>query len=222
MELLAGKLKTGAGANSTIVSQEKLPLDLGKYPIMIVYIHGAIKEPAEQAIIDFAKRGGKLILLHHSISSGKRPNRFWFPFLGVKLPTGEFSQGGYKYYEDINMHMVNLAPQHYVTSNKVSWPATIQYTSSDLGGGEKAYPAVELHDTEVYLNQVFEGGRTILLGIKYFEPESKRTYMQDRGGWYRRAEKGWVFYFMAGHSGKEFQDPVYSQILVNAVAWDPK
>ena len=31
-------------------------------------------EPAEKTFIQYAESGGKLVLLHHSISSGKRPN----------------------------------------------------------------------------------------------------------------------------------------------------
>jgi hypothetical protein len=218
MEVLAAKLRAGAGTESTIVQQTQIPAGTAQYGAMIVYIHKTIGEPAEKAFIAYAEAGGKLILLHHSISSGKRPNKYWFPFLGVSLPTGDVAQGGYKYYDPVTMELVNLAPKHYITTHKVAWDGTTAYSSSGSGGGEKQCQSIVLPDTEVYLNHVFDGDRTILLGVKCKEPKSGITYMQDRGGWYRPAGKGWVMYFMAGHSGKDFEHSGYAQILVNAVA----
>ena len=43
--------------------------------------------------------------------------------------------------------------------------------------------------------------------------------MQDRAAWYKKAGKGIIFYFMPGHSAKEFENPAYAQILVNAVTF---
>jgi hypothetical protein len=215
MRMLAVRLKAGAGVDSAIVKQAEIPRDLSRFSATIVYIHGAIDEAAEKAFVDYAEAGGKLILLHHSISSGKRPNRYWFPFLGVSLPLGELSQGGYKYFEDIEMEIVNLAPNHFVTTHQVNYEAKVAYKS---GGLEKELPGFALRETEVYLNHVLEGGRTVLLGLKFRDPKSGITYMQDTAGWYKRAGRGIVMYFMPGHSVKEFENPAYSQILVNAVA----
>jgi hypothetical protein len=214
MQVLAARLEAGAGARCTLVRQTEIPASLERFSALIVYIHGRIGEPAEKTFIDYANSGGKLVLLHHSISSGKRPNQFWFPFLGISLPEGDVAQGGYKYYEGIVMDMVNLAPKHFITTNKVRYPSTTSFKGSDL-------PCFELDDTEVYLNHVFSGERTILLGVKFKEPKSGALYMQDTGGWYRPAGKGWVFYFMAGHSVHEFENSSYSQIVVNAISFKP-
>jgi hypothetical protein len=203
MEVLAAKLKAGAGATSTIIKQDAIPEDLKPYSTMIVYIHKTITEPAEKRFIQYAEEGGRLILLHHSISSGKRPNKFWFPWLKIELPTGDFATGGYKYYEGITMDLVNLAPGHYVTSNKLN------------------FKSVELHETEVYLNHILKGERTLLLGIKYTDAKSGVTYTQRTGGWLMKTGNGMVFYFMAGHSAKDFENPTYSQIIVNALTYKP-
>ncbi len=213
MQTLAARLKTGAGADSTIVKQTEMPRDISPYAAVIVYIHREIGEPAERAFIDYAERGGKLILLHHSISSGKRPNRYWFPFLGVSLPLGDLS-GGYKFFEGTEMEIVNLAPDNSITTRQVTYGEKIPYRGQEL-------PGFELRDTEVYLNHVFEGDRTILLGLRFREPKSGATYMQDTAGWYKRAGKGMVMYFMPGHSVAEFENPAYAQILVNAVRFKP-
>ena len=86
METLARELKTRAGVNAGIVRQEAMPADLSRYRAVFVYIHGDITPVAEHAFIDYARAGGRLILLHHTISSGKRKNKDWLPFLGVELP----------------------------------------------------------------------------------------------------------------------------------------
>jgi type 1 glutamine amidotransferase len=65
------------------------------------------------------------------------------------------------------------------------------------------------------------GLRKWSLGIKVREPKSGTLYMQDSGGWYKKTDRGSVFYFMAGHTGHEFENPAYSQILVNTVSFKP-
>jgi len=86
-------------------------------------------------------------------------------------------------------------------------------------GGDR--DAMKNPATEAYGNQGLGGPRTILLGMKFREEKSGVTYTQDTAGWYKKVGKGWVMYFMPGHSGKEFEDPVYAQILVNAVNFRP-
>jgi hypothetical protein len=212
MEVLAAHLSSGAGVTSTIVKQTEMPADLGAYSAVIVYIHKTMGEPAERAFIDYANSGGKLILLHHSISSGKRKNKYWFPFLGISLPVTDFSQGGYKWIEPVTLEIVNLAPRHYITTNSVKYDSRISYK-------DKEYPGFVLKDTEVYLNHVYSKPRTSLLGLKYTDAQSGMTYMQDSAGWIMKADKGTVIYFMPGHTEHEFENPIYGQILLNAVKY---
>ena len=222
MEVLATKLKTAEGIESMLVKQTEMPADLSKYSCLIVYIHKSIGEPAEKAFIQYTVLGGKLVVIHHSISSGKRANKYWFPFLKISLPEGDFEKGGYKWIEPVAMELVNLAPKEYITSHKVRYPSKIVYTSSDKGGGTKMYPGFKLEDTEVFLNHVLNTPRTILLGLKYTDAKTGKTYMQDRAGWYMPAKKGWVVYLMAGHTVRDFENPIYGQIVVNAVAFRPQ
>lgn len=222
MDILAAKLKATEGIESTIVSQTEIPSDLSKYSALVVYIHKSIGEPAEKAFIRYAESGGKLVVIHHSIGSGKRANRYWFPFLKISLPGGDFEKGGYRWILPVAMELVNLAPKEYITSHKVKYPSKIAYTSSDKGGGTKMYPGFKLEDTEVFLNHALNAPRTILLGLKCTDPKTGKTYMQDRAGWYMKAGKGTVMYFMAGHSAKDFGNSAYAQILVNALTFDRK
>jgi Trehalose utilisation len=213
IRILAVQLKAH-GIDSETVSEDAIPTKLSSYPAVLVYLHKVLAEPAEKAFIAYANSGGKLIVLHHSISSQKRQNPAWLDFLGVKLPEGDVAQGGYKYYDPVNLTLVNLAPKDWITTHDVRWTSRAEYRGEDRD-------AIELPATEVYLNHVLDGPRTVLLGLKFREDKSGVTYQQDTAGWYKKAGKGWVMYFMAGHSGKEFEDPVYAQILVNAVNYRP-
>ena len=164
MQVLAGRLKASGNIESAIVKQAEMPPELSGYAAVLVYIHRNISEPAEKAFIAYADGGGKLILLHHSISSGKRKNKYWFGFLGISLPERDFSQGGYKWIEGVEFEAVNLAPQNDVTTHDVKYPARITYRSSEAGGAEKEYDGLALEDSEVYLNHVYTEPRTILMG----------------------------------------------------------
>ena len=75
-----------------------------------------------------------------------------------------------------------------------------------------------MRQTEVYLNHVLRGPRTILMGLVFKEEKDGKTWMQDTAGWVRPAAKGWVYYFMPGHTGHDFEDPTYGRIVVNAIA----
>src|SRR4029077_14960833 len=72
MEHVAAKLKSEENISSKLVWQTNLPPDLSPFPAVIVYIHKDLKPAAEKAFIEYTEAGGKLIVLHHSISSGKR------------------------------------------------------------------------------------------------------------------------------------------------------
>jgi Trehalose utilisation len=212
-QILAVQLRTH-GIQSETVGQASLPAKLSSYPAVLVYIHEVLSASTERALIDYANSGGKLIVLHHSISSQKRQNPNWMQFLGVSLPEGDVTQGGYKFYDPVPATLVNLAPKEWITTHDVRWESRAEYRGEDRD-------SIELPATEVYVNHVLNGPRTILLGLKFVDRKSGVTYVQDTAGWYKKAEKGWVMYFMAGHSGKEFDDPAYAQILTNAVNFKP-
>jgi hypothetical protein len=216
METLAAKLKAAEGVPATIVKQTEMPSGLARYSAVVVYIHKAITQSAETCFIQYAKDGGRLVLLHHSIGSGKRQNRDWFPFLQISLPEQDFDRGGYRWTEGIGMDLVNLAPAEYITTHHVKYDGDVDYTSSDSGVASRR-PGFRLDGTEVYLNHVLTGPRTNLLGLKYTDRDTGKTYMQDRAGWYMQRGKGWVVYLMAGHSITDFENAAYGQIAVNAI-----
>lgn len=208
MEIVAQRLKQDEGIASTIVKQDEMPAELAKYSAIIVYVHKKLADAPAKAMVDYTNAGGKLVALHHSISSGKRENKHWFPFLGVDLPKGDVEQGGYKWTEGVTLHVLNRAPAHFITTHKV------KYDAQNPSG-------FALEDSEVYLNHTFTGPRTVLLGLKYTDAKTGKTWMQDTAGWLKPSGKGWIVYLMPGHRAQEFQHPAYSRIVLNAVIFKP-
>ncbi len=214
MEVLARRLKAEEGVTSQLVDQGHLPGTLATFNAVVVYIHKGLEASAEQKFIEYARAGGRLVLLHHSISSGKRQNHDWFSFLGVDLPQGDVEQGGYKWIEDVQVKWFNLAPNHFIMTNRIAYRQTVT-TGSD--NGTQTFPAFTLSNTEVYLNHVLKGPHTLLMGLQYTDPKTARTWTQQTAGWIRPVEKGWVIYFMPGHTLHDFEDPVYGRIVINAL-----
>lgn len=221
MRVLARQLQARAGVTSHIVAQTNVPADLSRFGAVLVYVHRSLDAQVERALVDYAQAGGKLIPLHHSISSGKRTNHLWFPFLGVRLPQGSLSQGGYTWVEPVAVEFVCVAPDHFIMTNQVVYPRQIPYRRGDGAEPETPLPGFRLTDSEVYLNHTFTAPRTVLMGLKYTDAQTGQVYMQDRAGWLRGAGKGWIIYFQPGHSAADFEEPAYAQILANAVLFRP-
>jgi hypothetical protein len=223
MEVLARKLEAGASARVQLVTQTNLPTGLDRFSAVFVYIHRDLFDAPEHVLIQYARDGGKLVVLHHSISSGKRKNPDWFRFLGVELPTGDVRQGGYKWIEPARLEVVNLASRHYITTHGIKYPETFAFPFSSLGSASAALskPGFVLPDSEVYLNHVLQGPREILLGFRYHDPTTGTDYAQTTAGWYRPAGRGWIFYYLPGHGIQDFENPVYAQILVNTLRFKP-
>ncbi len=226
MEVLSAFLvKSGQDMDVQIVDQQNLPQEFSGYNSVILYIHKNMEETTEKKVIEYTQNGGRLICLHHSISSAKAKNKYFFPFLGIQLDgtenprDAELPGGGYVWLEPVNLIVVNLNPQHFVTSNNITWKEKMNYTPSDLLSGKKEYSSVSFPESEVYLNHKFTDGKekTILLGIKFYDYRNDQLFMQDRAGWYKKSGRGDIFYFMPGHSSRDFENPVLSQMIGNAI-----
>jgi hypothetical protein len=228
MEAIAQFLKTKGGIESVIVDQTHLPQDWSGFRAVLGYIHGKLAEATEIKFIEYTKKGGRLVLLHHSISSGKARNRHFFDFLGIELTEPDkarepsVSGGHYAWRDPIDQVIVNLHPAHYITSHEIQWPERERYLSSDLPSSERDWPALTLRNSEVYVNHKFTDGRakTVLLGFKWTDDRNGQQYLQDRTGWYRRQDAGWVVYLQPGHSTEELRIPTVSQMILNAITWD--
>ena len=161
-------------------------------------------------------------MLHHSISSSKRRNKRWLHFQGVSLPEGAADKGGYFWAGGITQTIVKLEPDHFITTNKVSYPEQVPFKAA-TDAEERTCPGFTLKDSEVYMNHVLEkdNSRTCLLGVKYNDSHTGRTYMQTHAGWVKASGKGWIVYLQPGHSIRDLENPTFARILLNAVLWKP-
>ena len=222
MHFLADVLKSEENLSTLVVAQDELPAELGAFRAVVVYIHGELRPPIEESLIRYTRRGGKLIVLHHSISSGKRKNREWFAFLGIALPTGDLAAGGYHWIEPATFDLVNLAPDHFITTHKVDYPAHLPFRLPDEPYPPPERPAFTLTGSEVYLNHTFTAPRTVLLGFQYVDDRNGgKVYQQNTAGWIMAAGQGLVIYLKAGHSRSDFEHPTYLRIVLNAVVFRP-
>lgn len=229
MLVLANILSEKGGFDVTLVEQNALPADWSGYRAVIGYIHRVLEVPAEMAIINYTQNGGRYIALHHSISSKKASNEFYFDFLGIRLDDPKTAKdpalpgGGYAWREEVTLTLVNLNPAHYITRHEVIWDNEVLYTSSDQPGVEGTYPAIELHESEVYLNHKYTDGRAkaVLAGLRFFDDRNGQMFMQDRAAWTKPVGNGEVVYLMAGHSATDFENSHYAQMIINAINWVP-
>ena len=233
MDLLADFLRQKGNLEVTIVDQAHLPESMSPYQAVIGYIHGNLEVPTEKAIIDYTQNGGKYICLHHSISSGKAKNKYYFDFLGIQLDHPEFSMfpvkpaAGYGWYHDgdngVTYILVNLNKHHYITNHNIQWGDTIGYTSSDGPAVAGKYPSMVLPKTEIYINHKFTDGRekTVLCGLKCYDPRNGELFMQDRAVWLKPAGKGTIVYIMPGHTSADYKNPNIAQMVLNAIVWQP-
>lgn len=221
MDVLAKFLTEKGKLPVKIIEQQSLPKQLSGYKAVIVFIHRDLHEQTERTIIDYTKSGGRLIALHHSISSKKAENKFYFDFLGIQLNKGPMEEGGYAW-KPSSWTLVNLNPKHYITNHNIDWDEQVTYSSSDQPAVEKLYPGINLKDdSEVFINHRFTDGRqkTVLCGLIYTDKKSDKTYMQDRGVWIKKQDKGTIVYLMPGHSISDYQNENIAQMVLNAVNW---
>jgi hypothetical protein len=224
MELLYRLLHENCGYDVEVKTQPEMPAELSPYKAVIVFIHGRMFEEPEKAFIAYTKAGGKLIVLHHSISSGKRSNKYWFDFLGIKLPQGDWQEGGYKWIEPVAQKVININPLHYITSHDVEYEGKMAFHTDRVKPAD--YPCFTLKEnSEVYLNHTFTDGneKTLLLGFIYDGKEiGGQKIMQHTSGWLKKVGKGWLVYLQPGHSLEDMRTKPFQQILINAIRWMPE
>ncbi len=220
MEVLADAFEKKAGFTVVSIKQQKLPDDLSDFTAVFNFVHRPMTPRAEQLCIEYARNGGRHVLLHHAISSSKRQNPKLLAELNSEVPPGRKPANGF-YVERGTLALVNLAPKHFITSNGITYPA--KHSFPDAAGEPSECESFSFDNTEIFLNLKFHPcpERTTLYGITFRDADGK-SFAQDAGGWVMRTGKGYSFYFQAGHEARDFTNSIYQQILINCVLWKPK
>ena len=220
MNALAKFLREEGCRDVRCVEQKLLPEKLSDCQAVFMYIHGRMTQPTEKALIDYATSGGRLIILHHGIASARRSNAAWLKLTGIHIARRDNPKYPWKVLGNTTHTLVNLRPGHYITTHRVRYDRVVDYLSSDCPSRPARLPAIDLKNTEVFLNQHFTDGRakTVLFGFRA-ETADGKVVMQDRSGWYKPAGKGWVFYLQPGHCVSDFQNRGYCQVILNCLTW---
>lgn len=221
MKALAAAWKP-LGVDAVVMDQVEYKKRMGglKAAAVVNYIHHEFDSAVEEQMIRWTEAGGRLIVLHHGMASGKMKSAKWPGFMGVKILPKDHPQAPWKVHMG-RFHLVNLQPGHFVTTHGVKYEGGgVSYMPSDGPAAEQWVEELVFEDTEIFHNQLFTDGRqkTVLFGIKGETVEGK-LIEQDRGGWMKAAGKGWIFYFQPGHFARDFGNKGYMQVLTNAVRW---
>jgi len=224
MEALTKGLQSKGNYNIQYNEQDNLAENLSSFHAVFMYIHTLMTPRTEKILIQYAQQGGRLIILHHGIASGRIKNPDWLKLTGIYMAPRNHPTRPWKVIANTTHTMVNLQPNHYITSHQVKYDRTIEYKSSDSPSQPESFPALDLKNTEVFLNQQFTDGRekTVLFGLHCVDPDTGNVYQQDRCGWYKHTGKGWVFYYQPGHSAGDFEHPAFLQIILNTLTWQPE
>lgn len=223
MKVLGKFLEEKGKYEITMVEQEKMPEDLSNYEAIFQFIHSDMHDQTAAALIDYTNAGGRLVVLHHGISSKKKKTKGWYEFLGVNLDMSENAHFRYEWLKPVPFTLVNLRPGHYITSHNVNYTHTVQYRSSDEPSEMIELPAMNFEGSEVFINHQFTDGRekTVFLGFLFEDQRTGKTVMQDRSGWYKKAGDGILFYIHPGDVPSDFENRDYCQIILNSLHYKP-
>ena len=223
MAALAEFLRGEAGYKVRYVDSKDAPPDLSPFAAVLMYIHRPIRPDVEKAMIAYTNAGGRMLVLHHGLASAKMRNPAWMRLAGMYIAPRNDPNHPWRVIDETTHTLVNLRPGHYITSHKVKYDREVEYVSSDAPSRPAKLPALDFKNTEVFLNQHFTDGRakTVLFGFRCEREGGGKAIMQDRGGWYKRAGRGWLFYLQPGHTASDFRNPNYRQIIRNCLTWRP-
>jgi hypothetical protein len=216
-------LRREGGFDIRRIDQKDLGGDLRACHAVFMYIHGPFDAAAEKVLIEYVTGGGRLVVLHHGIASARVRNPDWLRMAGVAISPRDDPKHPWRVIGQTTHTLVNLQPGHYITSHNVTYGRTVEYVSSDAPGPAVKRPALDLPNTEVFVNQQFtdDPRKTVLFGSMCIDPQTGQTIMQDRGGWYKPAGSGWLFYLQPGHAESDFRERNYCQIILNCLTWPP-
>ncbi|MCX7044168.1 MAG: ThuA domain-containing protein [Candidatus Sumerlaeota bacterium] len=222
MQILAAFLRDEAKYDPQIIEPARLESNLAPYAAVFMYIHGPMDARVEKILADYARGGGRLVILHHGLASARMKNPEWLRLTGIRISPRDDPKTPWRVVSETTFSLVNLNPTHYITSHNVEYSGRVEYQSADTSGPAQ-FPVLDLPKTEIFLNQQFTDGRekTVLFGFRGVDPKTGELFMQDRGGWLKPTDRGWVFYLQAGHAESDFRNRNYCQIIWNCLTWKP-
>jgi hypothetical protein len=109
--------------------------------------------------------------------------------------------------EGVTIEAVSSASDEFVTTNRVSYPDLVTTRVPSSGAVGAPLPCIGFPESEVHLNHVLSGERTVLLALKHTDAWTDRAWIQRMGGWTHAVGWGRLCYFTPGHSVQDFEKP---------------
>lgn len=225
MEVLDAFLQANGPFRLHILEQADFPKTLPPDTTAVIeFVHGQLSDAIAATIMEYTLGGGRTLVIHHGLSSGKKSTKGWYKFLGVNLDASPDCPHPYGWLHDVDFQLVNLQPNHYITSNHVVYSATATYRPSDTPSETQSLPALSFANSEVFINHQFTDGREkqVLFGFSFQHPQTGEVIQQDRSGWMKKKGRGWLFYLHPGHTVEDFKTLGYCQIIQNCLDWSPE
>ena len=200
--------------------------DMREYETVLNYVHKPLLPPVEIAMIDYCNAGGRMLVLHHAISSSKMQNPKWLEFLGVRLYPRDHAEHPWYVSGSVTYTMVCLAPDHYIAQHDVKYDRTVEYSSTDRPAYNGRRKAFDIPDTEIFHNQRLDDdkNRVLLFGYMRNPAEGEKTpasvpLTEDSAGWLKPTGKGLIIYLQAGHANADYLNPNFAQVIDNCLNW---
>lgn len=209
---------------------------------IITYNKNCYSNTTVSALIEFTQKGGRLIALHHNISSMMMRQPKWLAFAKVQIEKGEHAKYPWSVMEGGDLFLFNLSPNHPITTNNVTFPdsapiletygmkadasqwvlthalTTVEMTKVSQ---ERTQPALKFHESEYFINHVLLPApeRVLLFGEYFIFPKKGKAFISANGGWMLPVGRGKLFYFMPGHSSHDYNEE-YCHIIKNALEFE--
>jgi hypothetical protein len=89
---------------------------------IITYNKNLYTPTTVKALINYTNNGGRLIALHHNISSMMLRRPEWLNFCQIEIIRGPGVEYPWSVIEGGDLYLYNLAPRHPVTTDGISYP----------------------------------------------------------------------------------------------------
>jgi len=181
--------------SQTKTSEAFTPANLGSCDVVVMYdMMPTITADEEAALLAFLKRGGGLVVLHHTIC-GRQESAAFERIVGGKFLSKPETRDGRELPRSIPTagvkYTVHIAdPKHPITRGMTD------FTIED----------------ELYSNMIVDPNDHVLLTTD--EPRSTKAI-----AWTRREGKARVVFIQPGHDSKAYADANYRIIVERAVKW---
>jgi len=203
---------------------------------VITYNKNLYSKKNLDALINYCNKGGKLITLHHNISSMMLRRPEWLEFTGIEITKGKKVKYPWSVIEGGDLYMFNINPGHAITWENIEYTdqaplyalevnpnsTTLTYELDENQQEQikplEKQPAILFKESEYFINHIPlpDPNRELLFGLYFTDQKSGRKFFSANGGWITKKGKGTLIYLMPGH-GKSDYNEMYCRIIKNCL-----